>query len=64
MAQAHSMLDSKGYKNRLSLYVILVAYLLQKWLDERAPALRYTYILCLVDTQACMVIMRRAHTTI
>jgi hypothetical protein len=33
-----------------SYYIILVAYPLQKWLHERAPLLRYTYIVRLVDT--------------
>ena len=29
-------------------YVILIAFLLQRWLYERASRLRYTYIACLV----------------
>ena len=28
--------------------LILVAFPLQQWLNERAPTLRYTYIVCLV----------------
>jgi len=31
-----------------SQYVILLALPLQKWLQERAKVLRYTYIACLV----------------
>jgi hypothetical protein len=30
-----------------SEYVIIVAFLLQRWLRERASMLRYTYIACL-----------------
>jgi len=29
-------------------YVILIAFLLQQWLHERASVLNYTYIACLV----------------
>jgi len=31
-----------------SQYVILVAFALQQWLNERTSVLRYTYIACLV----------------
>jgi hypothetical protein len=31
-----------------SEYVILIAFLRQQWLRERASVLRYTYIVCLV----------------
>ena len=31
-----------------SEYVILIAFPLQQWLNERASMLRYTYIACLV----------------
>ena len=34
--------------NTQSEYVIRIDFLLQKWLQERASVLRYTYILCLV----------------
>ena len=32
----------------LSKYVVVLAFLLSKWLHERASILRYTYIACLV----------------
>jgi hypothetical protein len=32
----------------LSEYVILIAFPLQQWLNQRASMLRYTYIACLV----------------
>jgi hypothetical protein len=35
-------------KNTHSQYVILIAFPLQQWLDERASVLRYTYIGCFV----------------
>ena len=28
--------------------IVLIAFELQQWLHERAPILRYTYIVCLV----------------
>ena len=31
-----------------SEHVILIAFLLQQWLRERASTLRYSYIVCLV----------------
>jgi len=34
--------------NTHSGYVILLAFLLQQWLHERATVLRYAYIACLV----------------
>jgi len=36
MAHAHWMLDKKGYKYTHSGCVILIAYPLQQWLNERA----------------------------
>jgi hypothetical protein len=33
-----------------SQYVILIAFLLQQWLHERASMLRYTYVACLAKT--------------
>jgi len=48
MAHAHCMLGTKGYRNTLSEYVPLIAFLLQQCLHERASTLRYTYIACLV----------------
>ena len=44
MAQAHCMLDTKGYKYTHSGCVTLIAFPLQQWLHERASLLRYTYI--------------------
>jgi hypothetical protein len=39
--------------NTHSEYVILIAFLRQQWLHERASVLRYTYIACLaVNTVA------------
>jgi hypothetical protein len=34
--------------NTCSEYVILIAFLLQQWLNTRSSILRYTYIACLV----------------
>jgi len=52
MAHAHCMLDIKGYKHTHTHthmeYVTRFAFLLQEWLHERAPMLRYTYIACLI----------------
>jgi hypothetical protein len=36
--------------NTHSEYVILIAFLPKTWLYERALVLRYTYIVCLVNT--------------
>ena len=36
-----------------SEYVILIAFLQQQWLRERASLLRYTYIACLVRVSCC-----------
>jgi len=41
MAHAHCMLDNQGHTR--SRYVILLAFTLQQWLQERVPMLRYTY---------------------
>jgi len=35
------MLDNQGHTR--SRYVILLAFTLQQWLQERVPMLRYTY---------------------
>ena len=35
--------------NTLSEYAIVIAFLLQQWLHERASMLRHTYIACLVS---------------
>jgi len=48
MAHAHCVLDTKVYKHTHSQYVILIAFALQQWLQERASVLRYTYMACLV----------------
>ena len=37
--------------NTYSQYVIFIAFPLQQWLHERASALRYTYMDCLVVTR-------------
>jgi hypothetical protein len=39
--------------NTRSKYVILIAFPLQQWLDERASVLRYTYIACLEISELC-----------
>ena len=41
------MLDNSGTYLE---YVMLIAFPLQQWLDERASMLHYTYIACLVPT--------------
>jgi hypothetical protein len=48
MANVHCMLDTWSYKHTLSEYVILIAFPLQQWLQERASLLGYTYTACLV----------------
>jgi hypothetical protein len=48
MAQAHCMLDTKGYKYTHSVCVILIAFPLQQRLHERASMLRYTCIAFIV----------------
>jgi hypothetical protein len=35
--------------NKLSEYVILIAFILQQWMHERSSVLRYTCIACLVS---------------
>jgi len=40
------MLDTEGHKYTHTGIVILIAFLLQQWLQERASMLRYTYIAC------------------
>jgi hypothetical protein len=42
--------------NTHSEYVILVAFLLQQGLQERASMSRYTYIACLVKTSNLLVL--------
>ena len=39
VAHAYFMLDTQGYKHTLSEQVILIAFLLQQWLQERASGL-------------------------
>jgi len=39
--------------NTHSQYVILIAFLLQQLLHERASLLSYTYIACLVNVYCC-----------
>ena len=51
MAHAHFTLSALGYKNTHLEYVILIAFLPQKWLHERASVLRYMYIACRVSTE-------------
>ena len=51
MAHAQCRLDDWGY-NTHSQYVVLTAFPLQQWLQERVCMLRYTYIVCLV-MQCC-----------
>jgi len=46
MAHAHCMLDNQGYTH--TQYIILIAFPLQQWLQERTSVLWYTYIACLV----------------
>jgi hypothetical protein len=36
-------------------YVILIAFPLQQWLQERVSLLRYTYIACLINLYDCLV---------
>jgi hypothetical protein len=43
MTHAHYTLDTQGYKHTL----IIIAFPLQQWLQERASLLRYTYIACI-----------------
>ena len=47
MAHAHCMLDDKGYKHALRIYI--TAFSWQQWLRERAAVLRYAYIACVVS---------------
>ena len=44
MAHAHCMLDTYGYTNTHTEYVIVIDFAPQQWLHERAPLLLYTYI--------------------
>jgi hypothetical protein len=44
--------------NKDSEYVILVAYILQQWLGERASLLRCTHNVCLVLLLSALVISR------
>jgi hypothetical protein len=48
MSHAHCMLDKQGYEYTHSGCVIVIAFPQQKWLQESASILRYTYIACLV----------------
>jgi len=36
--------------NTLTEHIILIAFSLKQWLDERVSMLRYTYIACLVHS--------------
>jgi hypothetical protein len=42
MAHANCMLDTQGCNHILTIYVIFIAFPLQKWLQERPPLLRYS----------------------
>jgi hypothetical protein len=44
-----------------SEYVILIAFLRQQWLRERASMLRYTYIACLVYNRLGECLLRGTH---
>jgi len=48
MAHAHCMMDTNGHRERHSEYVIITAFPLQQWLQERASMIRYTFIAYLV----------------
>jgi len=51
--------------NTHSEYVILIAFLLQQWLHEHTPVLRYAYIGCLVSTSSREMLKentRRSHS--
>ena len=50
MARIQCMLDTLGYQYTHSGCVLLIAFLLQQWLHERASVLPYTYIACLIRT--------------
>jgi hypothetical protein len=47
VAHAYFTLDTQGYKHTLSEHVILIAFLLQQWLQEHVSGLSYTHIACL-----------------
>jgi type II secretory pathway component PulM len=47
MARAHCMLNKEEY-TRTGKYLILIAFLQQKWFRERSVILRYACIACLV----------------
>jgi hypothetical protein len=44
LAHAHCMLHTQSYKDTHLGCVMLIAFPLQHWLDERASLLRHTYI--------------------
>jgi len=48
MAHVHVTRGTYGYKHTLSEYVILITFILQHWLNERASILRWACIACLV----------------
>jgi hypothetical protein len=48
MAHVHFTLGTSGHKLRVSEYVIVIEFLPEQWLYQRALTLRYTYIACLV----------------
>ena len=47
MVQAQLTLGTKGYKHTLKEYVILTGFLLQHWLQEHSPMLRYSTLFVL-----------------
>jgi len=47
-AHAHCTLDNKGYTHTHSQFVTLIAFPLQRWVQEPALILRHKYIDCLV----------------
>jgi len=55
MAHAHSMLDTKGYKHTLRICNTCCLSTATMFVHEHAPLLPYTYVVCLVHTQAYMV---------
>jgi hypothetical protein len=51
-AHAHFTLGTTGYKHTLREYIVIIlAFLLQKWLRKCASVLRQTYITCLFHSK-------------
>jgi hypothetical protein len=48
VAHVQCMLDTYGYRDTQSQYVILITFPLQQWLHERASMLRYMYMASLI----------------